>query len=148
LPGRFSLTDVARAAQQEGMQPGYDIVLPVDQKNDQGEMVYGSYQLANPWPGRLSVERTVYLDQFSGKKLAQSDTSSTGAIGQATEFGVLTHMGTQFGLVDRIIMTTGALLLLVSITTALMMWWIRRPQGRPGLPNAPRTHTCPGPSRC
>lgn len=87
-------------------------------------MIYGSYQLANPWPGRLSTERTVYLDQFTGKKLAHSDTSSKGAIGQATELGVLTHMGTQFGLVDRIIMTIGALLLLVSITTALVMWWI------------------------
>jgi uncharacterized iron-regulated membrane protein len=51
--------------------------------------------------------------------------------------GVLTHVGTQFGLVDRIIMTTGALLLLVSITTALVMWWIRRPEGRAGLPKRP-----------
>ncbi len=140
---RFSLTDVARAAQQEGMLPGYDIVLPVDQKNDQGELVYGSYQLANPWPGRLSDERTVYLDQFSGKKLAQSDTSSMGAIGQATEFGVLTHMGTQFGLVDRIVMTTGAVLVLVSIGTSLVMWWIRRPQGRPGLPKRPESPRLP-----
>jgi uncharacterized iron-regulated membrane protein len=136
LPERLSLTDVARAAQQEGMQPGYDIVLPVNQKNDKGEMIYGSYQLANPWPGRLSTEKTVYLDQFTGKKLADSDTSSKGAIGQATEFGVLTHMGTQFGLVDRIIMTTGAVLLLVSIGTALVMWWIR-PDGRLGLPKRP-----------
>jgi uncharacterized iron-regulated membrane protein len=69
LPGRLSLTDVDRAAQQESMQPGYDIVLPVNQKNDKGEMIYGSYQLANPWPGRLSTERTVYLDQFTGKKV-------------------------------------------------------------------------------
>jgi uncharacterized iron-regulated membrane protein len=29
------------------------------------------------------------------------------------------------------------LLLLVSIGTALMMWWIRRPEGRAGLPKRP-----------
>ena len=137
LPARFSLTDVAHAAQQEGMQPGYDIVLPINEKNTKGEMVYGSYQLANPWPGRINTDKTIYLDQFSGKKLAQSDSSSSGAIGQATSFGVYTHMGTEFGVIDRIIMTTGALLLLVSIGTSLVMWWIRRPQGRAGLPKRP-----------
>ncbi len=137
LPARFSLTDVAHAAQQEGMQPGYDIVLPINEKNAKGQMVYGSYQLANPWPGRINTDKTIYLDQFTGKKLAQSDSSSSGAIGQATSFGVYIHMGTEFGVIDRIIMTTGALLLLVSIGTSLVMWWIRHPHKRAGLPKRP-----------
>src|SRR5579884_1177010 len=77
------------------------------------------------------------MDQFTGKKLAQSDTSSYGKVGQATEFGVLTHMGTQFGVIDRIAMTAGAVLLLVSIGTSAAMWWIRRPGGRAGLPRRP-----------
>ncbi|MGH3719964.1 MAG: PepSY-associated TM helix domain-containing protein [Pseudonocardiaceae bacterium] len=142
-PAKFSLTDVARAAQQEGMQPGYDIVLPIDEKNAQGQTIYGSYQLANPWPGRINTDKTIYLDQFSGKKLLQSDSSSSGAIGQATSFGVYTHMGTEFGVIDRITMTTGALLLLVSIGTSLVMWWIRRPQGRTGLPKRPANPRLP-----
>lgn len=137
LPARLSLSDVDRAAKLEGLKPGYAIVLPVNTTGDGGTMTYGSYQLSNAWPDRLSEEKTVYLDQFTGTKLAHSDASSGGAIGQATELGVLTHMGTQFGVVDRIVMTAGTLLLLVSIGTSAVMWWLRRPRGGSGLPKRP-----------
>ncbi len=143
LPARLSLSDVDRAAKLEGLKPGYAIVLPVNTTGDDGIMTYGSYQLSNAWPDRLSAEKTVYLDQFTGNKLAQSDTSSSGAIGQATELGVLTHMGTQFGVVDRIVMTAGTLLLLISIATSAVMWWIRRPHGGSGLPKRPMNPRLP-----
>lgn len=143
LPARLSLGDVDRAAKLEGLKPSYAIVLPVNIPDDKATMTYGSYQLSNAWPDRLSAEQTVYLDQFTGKKLAQSDTASYGAIGQATEFGVLTHMGTQFGVIDRIVMTTGVLLLLVSIGTSAVMWWIRRPGGGAGLPKRPTNPRLP-----
>lgn len=143
LPNRLSLGDVERAAQIEGLKPGYAIVLPVNTTDDQGKTTYGSYQLSNAWPDRLSAEQTVYLDQFTGKKLAQSDTASFGTIGQVTELGVLTHMGTQFGVLDRIIMTAGALLVLTSIGTSAVMWWIRRPSGRAGLPKRPMNPRLP-----
>ena len=142
-PARLSLDDVAHAAQLEGLKPGYNILLPIDTSNQNGKRSYGSYQLSNPWPDRLSAERTVYLDQFTGEKLAQSDTASYGKIGQVTELGVLTHMGTQFGVVDRIVMTVGALLVLVSIATSMVMWWIRRPSGRAGLPKRPMNPRLP-----
>lgn len=51
------------------------------------QTAYGSYQLSNAWPDRLSAEQTVYLDQFTGRTLARSDTSSFGAIGQVTWCG-------------------------------------------------------------
>jgi uncharacterized iron-regulated membrane protein len=60
-----------------------------------------------------------------------------------TELGVLTHVGTQFGVVDRIVMTVGALLVLVSIATSMVMWWIRRPSGRAGLPKRPMNPRLP-----
>jgi uncharacterized iron-regulated membrane protein len=136
LPARLSLGDVDRAAKLEGLKPGYGIVLPVN-TSEKGTTTYGSYQLSNAWPDRLSAEQTVYLDQFTGRTLVRSDTASFGTIGQVTELGVLTHMGTQFGVIDRIIMTTGVLLLLTSIGTSFVMWWIRRPSGRAGLPKRP-----------
>jgi uncharacterized iron-regulated membrane protein len=70
-PARLSLDDVAQAVRLEGLKPGYSILLPVDTSNQNGKRSYGSYQLSNPWPDRLSAERTVYLDQFTGEKLAQ-----------------------------------------------------------------------------
>jgi uncharacterized iron-regulated membrane protein len=143
LPARLSLGDVDWAAKSEGLKPGYAIVLPIDTTDDKGKTIYGSYQLSNAWPDRLSAEQTVYLDQFTGKKLAQSDTASFGKIGQVTELGVLTHMGTQFGVLDRIVMTTGVVLLLTSIGTSAVMWWIRRPSGRAGLPKRPMNPRLP-----
>jgi uncharacterized iron-regulated membrane protein len=56
-----------------------------------------------PDPPGVSSEQTVYLDQFTGKKLAQSDTASFGKIGQVTKLGVLTHMGIQFRVLDRFV---------------------------------------------
>ncbi|MGH3873146.1 MAG: PepSY-associated TM helix domain-containing protein [Pseudonocardiaceae bacterium] len=143
MAARLSLGDVDRAAKLEGLKPGYAIVLPVNTTDDKGKPIYGSYQLSNAWPDRLSAEQTVYLDQFTGTKLAHSDTSSFGAIGQATELGVLTHMGTQFGVVDRVVMTAGVLLLLVSIGTSAVMWWLRRPGGGTGLPKRPTNPRLP-----
>jgi uncharacterized iron-regulated membrane protein len=143
LPARLSLGDVDQAATLEGLKPGYMIVLPINTTDKNGKTTYGSYQLSNAWPDRLSAEQTVYLDQFTGSKLGQSDTSSFGTIGQVTELGVLTHMGTQFGLLDRIVMTTGVLLLLTSIGTSAAMWWNRRPSGRTGLPKRPMNPRLP-----
>ncbi len=143
LPARLSLDDLDRAARLEGLKPGYGIVLPVNTTDGDGKTTYGSYQLSNAWPDRLSAEQTVYLDQFTGETLARSDTASFGTIGQVTELGVLTHMGTQFGVIDRIVMTTGVLLLLTSIGTSFVMWWIRRPSGRAGLPKRPMNPRLP-----
>ncbi len=105
--------------------------------------MYGSYQLSNVWPMRLDDEQTVYLDQFTGQTLARSGPDSYGTVAEVTEIGVLTHMGTQFGLLSRILMTLGCLLLIASIVTSLGMWRHRRPDGRAGLPKRPANPRLP-----
>lgn len=130
-PATMSLDQIARVARAERMQPGYTITLPVDSSDDG---VYGSYVLADPWPARLHTSKTVYLDQFSGATLARTGPYDNGALAQATSFGVQNHMGTQYGLATRIVMTGGALLLLWMAFTAMVMWWKRRPKGTAGFP--------------
>ncbi len=44
------------------------------------------------------------------------------------------HMGTQYGVLTRILATLACLAVLTSITTAVVMWWKRRPAGTAGLP--------------
>jgi uncharacterized iron-regulated membrane protein len=61
----------------------------------------------------------------------------------ATEFGIQTHMGTQFGLFTRILMTIACVLILWMAFTALVMWWKRRPAGRIGVPAYPRNYRAP-----
>ena len=43
-------------------------------------------------------------------------------------------MGTQYGILTRILATVFCLGLLTSIVTATLMWWKRRPTGTAGLP--------------
>jgi uncharacterized iron-regulated membrane protein len=79
----------------------------------------------------------VYLDQFSGETLAESTPSTWGKLQWATEWGIETHMGTQYGLVTRVVMTGACLLVLWNVATALVMWNKRRRKGTLGLPRRP-----------
>lgn len=143
LLGRLSLTDVARAATQEGMQAGYDIVLPVDEKNDKGELVCSSYQLANPWPG-AAQRRADGLPRPVQRQEAGTERHELERHDRPGHRVRRAHPhGHPVGLLDRIVMTTGTLLLLVSIGTSLVMWWLRRPQGRAGLPKRPANPRLP-----
>lgn len=126
-----------RAAQEEGMKPGFSITPPVDTVADDGSTAYGAYVVINPWPSSLGDQRALYLDQFTAKTLGTSDASTWGGIQRITEFGVQTHMGTQFGLINRIFLTTICLLVVWNVTTAIVMWNRRRRSGTLGAPRKP-----------
>lgn len=130
----MSLQDVTAVAASEGMLPGYSILLPMDDLSDPENPVYGTYQLSNPWPGQVQAEGVVYLDQFTGQTVARTSDGDWGTLNTATEFGVQNHMGTQFGLLSRILATLGCLLIIFSFISAVMLWWKRRPAGTMGLP--------------
>ena len=132
-----SLDVVAGAADEEGMLAGYTINAPYDVLDDPEAPFYGSYVVFNPWPTRMADQGALYLDQFSGETLASSTAETWGELQWATEWGVQTHMGTQYGLVNRVLMTAGCVLLLWNIATALVMWNKRRRKGTLGLPRRP-----------
>ena len=126
-----------RAAQEEGMKPGFSIAPPVDTVTDDGATAYGAYVVINPWPSSLGEQRALYLDQFTAKTLGTSDASTWGDIQRVTELGVQTHMGTQFGLVNRVFLTVICLLVVWNVTTATVMWNRRRRAGTLGAPRKP-----------
>ena len=126
-----------RAAQEEGMKPGFSITPPVDTVADDGSTEYGAYVVFNPWPSSLGEQGALYLDQFTAKTLGTSDASTWGGVQRLAEFGVQTHMGTQFGLINRIFLTTICLLVLWNVTTAIVMWNRRRRSGTLGAPRKP-----------
>jgi uncharacterized iron-regulated membrane protein len=116
------------------MLPGYSIIPPADSLLDTKSPEYGAFVLSNPWPGKVQDEKVVYVDQFSGRTLATSSSAEWGTIQQVTEWGVQNHMGTQYGLVTRVIMTLGCVLTVVSFVSSIVLWWKRRPKGTTGLP--------------
>ena len=129
----LSFSDIDRIAKSENMIPGYSIVPPSDTTAD-GATTYGSYAVVNHWPQRLSEQRTLYLDQFSGQTITNATADQDGALSRISSWGVNMHMGTQYGILTRIMATALCLGLLISIATATVMWWKRRPAGSAGLP--------------
>ncbi len=131
------LEAVYRAAQDEGMKPGFSIVPPVDVVDENGATQYGAYVVFNPWPSSLGEQGALYLDQFTAQTLGKSDADTWGGLQRMAEFGVQTHMGTQFGLVNRIFLTMVCVLVIWSIVTAGVMWMRRRRPGSLGVPRRP-----------
>ena len=140
LPARIlSLDGVQSAMLQDGMLPNATIYPPTNAVED-GETTYGSYLVFNPWPSSVGQQGAMYFDEFTGKKLGESTAKEWGSLQFVTEFGVQTHMGTEFGLASRLFMTFGCLLVIWNFSTALMMWNRRRRGGLgiPRRPSAPR----------
>lgn len=129
----LSFNDIDAIAKSEKMIPGYSIVPPADSTED-GQVVYGSYTVINHWPQKISEQRTLYLDQFSGATITNATADQDGALSRITSWGVDVHMGTQYGLFTRILATAFCLALLTSVASAFAMWWKRRPTGTAGLP--------------
>ncbi|MGQ0743749.1 MAG: PepSY-associated TM helix domain-containing protein [Acidimicrobiales bacterium] len=146
LPAPVSLDRVAAAATAEGVPPGASIYLPRDTSLG-GQTSYGSFAVVSPSPGRMNDQGAVFIDQFSARTISVSNTGTYGALQWLTEFGVQTHLGTQFGLASRVTMTAGCLLILWMAFTGLVMWAKRRPQGRMGLPRRPADVRTPRPLR-
>ncbi len=129
----LGFNDIDQIAKSEHMLAGYSIIPPADTATD-GTTIYGSYTVVNHWPQKLSEQRTLYLDQFTGATIADATADQDGALSRITSWGVDMHMGTQYGLLTRILATAACLGLLTSIATATVMWWKRRPTGTAGLP--------------
>ena len=136
VPATVSLDLVAQAADEEGMLPGFTINLPTNDLTDAKHPAYGSFVVFNPWPSDIGNQGALYLDQFSAATLGRSTAEQWGALPWATELGVQTHMGTQFGIASRIVMTVSCVLMICSFGTAVVMWNKRR-RGSIGLPRRP-----------
>ena len=133
MANRISFADVDRIAKDEGMIPGYAIIGPAD-STESGETTWGSYTVVNRWPQKLSEQRTLYLDQFTGATITNAAAAQDGALSRLTSFGIAMHMGNQLGVLTRISATLACLGMLTSVATGFLMWWKRRPTGGTGLP--------------
>ena len=133
VPKPLGFNDIDQIAKSENMIPGYSIMPPSDTTED-GETTYGSYTVVNHWPQKLAEQRTLYLDQFTGQTITNATADQDGALSRITSWAVDVHMGTQYGVLTRILATLACLGVLTSIISAIAMWWKRRPTGTAGLP--------------
>lgn len=129
-PSPLSLDLIAEAADAEGMVPGYSIALPVDGREP------GSYTVTNPFRS-TATERTLYFDQFTADTLGERSFADYGVGAKATAWGIDVHMGTQYGMANRVVMTAVCAGVVWSAISGLVMWWKRRPHGKAGFPRRP-----------
>ena len=88
-------------------------------------------------PARAQAQRTLYLDPSDGSVLREVGWEDYSALGKTVEWGVATHMGHQFGELNRWLMLSACVLVVLTIASGVVMWWRRRPTGHVGVPNVP-----------
>lgn len=136
-PSPLPLDTLVQIAEREGMKPGYTIAFPGNDVDEAGNPVYGSFTLYNSWPRKTSEARDVFIDQFSGTTLGEQSVYGYGALAVGMDTLVSLHMGTQLGVVSRIMMTLACVLTIWSVISASVMFWKRRRPGTAGLPRRP-----------
>jgi uncharacterized iron-regulated membrane protein len=112
-----------------GIAPGYALALP---KNARG--VFS----ATVYPDDMSRQRIIHLDQYTGKTLIDMSYADYGPGAKAMEWGINTHMGQEYGILNQIVLTLACIGMVVLSVSAGIMWWKRRPTGSLGIPPLPR----------
>lgn len=137
MPAPLTLDAVTTIGAQEGMLPGYTVSFPKNATDDSGALVFGSFTLSNSWPRKTGETHNLVLDQFSGNTLSDQGAGAMGGISRGMDTLVSVHMGTQLGLIDRVVMTVLCLLAIWSSISALVLFTRRRRPGTLGLPRRP-----------
>lgn len=129
-PGKTApqLDDIVAAATAAGMTAGFEVSMPSGKS--------GVYTAAI-FPDDIARQRTIHYDRYSGQPLADIKFADYGAGGKLIEFGVGVHLGQYFGLANQIVMLITCLAIVLACTSAIVMWWKRRPSGRLGVPPMP-----------
>ncbi|MBY3220714.1 PepSY-associated TM helix domain-containing protein [Rhizobium laguerreae] len=124
----IGLDKAVEVARRLGMAPGFDVVIPSDER--------GVYT-ASLFPDDLTDERTLHIDQYSGKPLIDIGFDQYPFLGKAIEWGINVHQGQEWGRFNQLLMLATCLAIVLSCVTAVVMWWKRRPIGRLGVPPMP-----------
>lgn len=128
--GALPIDRVIDIAARNGVTSGYSLVVP---SRPDGVFTV-SYFPADP-----RVERTLHIDQYSGKVLNDIDYDAYGGIAQAISYGTSLHMGRFFGAANQWLCALISMGLFAMAVTGAAMWWIRRPARALGAPTRSQT---------
>ena len=124
----IGLDAAAETFSEMGLHRGYSVALPQDATGVYSGSVY---------PDDLRQQRVVHLDQYSGKPLIDMSYADYGPLGRWLEFGINTHMGQTFGVLNQVVLVAVCLGIIFLAVSAAVMWWKRRPSGSLGVPPLP-----------
>ncbi len=121
-----------------GFEGRFQVAVPGDDKAvwtlSQDSM---SYDSTDP-----TADRTVHVDQYTGKILADVKFADYPFFGKAMAVGIALHEG-QMGVWNVALNTIFCLTVLLACVSGIVMWWQRRPAGQFGSPRYPRDYRLP-----
>jgi uncharacterized iron-regulated membrane protein len=79
-------------------------------------------------------QRSIYIDPGTGDVLRVVNWSDYSPGAKAIEWGVMVHLGREFGLANQIFNLVICLAIIGFAVSGLAMWWTRRPNGEIGAP--------------
>lgn len=91
-----------------------------------------SYDSTNPM-----ADRTVHVDQYTGRILADVKFADYPFFGKLMAVGIALHEG-QLGWWNVVLNALFCLAVIFACVSGVVMWWLRRPVGRIGVPAYPR----------
>jgi uncharacterized iron-regulated membrane protein len=125
-----SLVALGRAIGFEGR---FQVTAPADAEGvwtlSQDSM---SYDSSNP-----TADRTVHVDQYTGRILADVKFADYPFFGKLMAVGIALHEG-QLGWWNVVLNALFCLAVIFACVSGVVMWWLRRPAGRLGVPAYPR----------
>lgn len=87
-------------------------------------------------------DRTVHVDQYTGKLLAEVKFADYSLPGKAMAVGIALHQG-NLGPLNTTLNVLFCIFILLMCISGVVMWWKRRPTGRFGAPLYPRNFRAP-----
>jgi len=87
-------------------------------------------------------DRTLHIDQYSGKVLADIRFADYSLGGKAMAAGIALHQG-NLGLWNTLLNTAYCLFVIFMCVSGVVMWWKRRPAGSLGAPRYPADYRIP-----
>ncbi|MEM7490966.1 MAG: PepSY domain-containing protein, partial [Pseudomonadota bacterium] len=96
---------------------------------------------ASHWIGTASTNRSeqseLVVDQYSGAVLARIDFADNPPLAKAVSWGISFHRGEMYGWLNIAQNTVAALAAVMLAVSGFVAWWMRRPVGTLGVPQAP-----------
>jgi uncharacterized iron-regulated membrane protein len=134
----LDLTSMVELGRKLGIEGRMRITVPQDETAvwtiSQNSM---SYDGASP-----TLDRTVHVDQYTGKVLADARYADYAIAAKAMAVGIALHEG-QLGLWNFALNALFCLACVFLCVSGIVMWWKRRPAGRLGSPRYPRDYRVP-----
>ena len=133
IMGPVTLDSVATYARALGFNGRFQINLPADES---GVWTISHDSLSNDGPDPRG-DRTIHIDQYTGKVLANVTFADYSVYAKMMAVGVAFHQGSM-GLWNLILNTVFCLSMIVMPISGLIMWWKRRPENAGRIAAPPR----------